>query len=665
VAERGDLTFQYALSPRVATVASPSTELVVQDWVDTARADEDELLNLENRSLISASGKEDLTGGVFVGITCTNQDTVVAFETRTAFASEGTVTTPDAGGTDLIDSAATFITDAVAIGAQVTNYTDEASIATVLRVVSQTQLLTTQLGGGSDNQYDTSDGYKVRNVVQCRVSGGNLVAVDKLGTSISPILPTAGTQIILANSSSATTQEIADIQQAAFNDQVTIDQANTTGRAVSGTAYPIGTLRQPVDNLVDAQAIAVERGFERIYVLGTLNLTSGDWSDYHFIGHCFTMVSIAVSDAANVAGAEFRDATLSGALDGNNVLKHARLNGITGFDGLAEWCILADATTKLSGNAPAFFNDCRSGVAGMGTHVIDCNVSGSALNIRGLIGGVTLINKTGSDKASCDILSGHLKLADTVTIQSYGDIVLRGSGSRLTNEAVNPENLSDETFTNPETVTDAVWDEPLTGASHNLPTSAGRRLRLAQTATAIHEGVLQGATASTAQLDTGANAVDNFYEHAYVVIIDGTGAGQSRAIQTYVGSSRTANVVPDWIVTPDAASEFIIYPFIEVHAFEVHEPVDISAQAVTDVWVRDLSSRSNFTTEAGGMLNLIRKVAGNAQDVDTSVSPSKLRIYADGEDLGGAEEFAVDVLDADGDDVTAFPGHPYKRRRIA
>jgi hypothetical protein len=78
----------------------------------------------------------------------------------------------------------------------------------------------------------------------------------------------------------------------------------------------------------------------------------------------------------------------------------------------------------------------------------------------------------------------------------------------------------------------------------------------------------------------------------------------------------------------------------------------------------DVSGNFNYATELGGMINFCRKMAGSAQAIDPSVSPSQLRIYADGEDLGGTEEFAVDVLDADGNDVQNIPGQPYRRGRI-
>lgn len=44
--------------------------------------------------------------------------------------------------------------------------------------------------------------------VQCVVSGGNLVAIDDVGSPTSPIEPTAFTQILVAASSSATSLDI-------------------------------------------------------------------------------------------------------------------------------------------------------------------------------------------------------------------------------------------------------------------------------------------------------------------------------------------------------------------------------------------------------------------------------------------------------------------------
>lgn len=143
MAVRNDVSINWFSSPRVITVQSPSTEISIQDLLDTCREAEDDLGNMVYNYLASAAGKENLGGGVRVGITLTLQNAVLAFEARP-------------GPT----------------------------------------------------------------YVQCKVSGGNIVAIDSNGLDISPIYPTAFTQVITTASSSATLQGISsnEIANAVWNE---------------------------------------------------------------------------------------------------------------------------------------------------------------------------------------------------------------------------------------------------------------------------------------------------------------------------------------------------------------------------------------------------------------------------------------------------------------
>ena len=110
-----------------------------------------------------------------------------------------------------------------------------------------------------------------------------------------------------------------------------------------------------------------------------------------------------------------------------------------------------------------------------------------------------------------------------------------------------------------DAIADQVWDEILTGATHNIPNSAGRRLRTIASQV-VHTGTAQGPGTGNnqIQLDTGASSTDGVYDPATVYIESGTGAGQSRLITQYVGSTRTATVDRDWRVAPAADSVFVI-----------------------------------------------------------------------------------------------------------
>ena len=145
---RTDLTVDYSVSPRIITIAAPSAEISIQDLHDSLRAIEDEPTNMGYDILVRSAGKEDLGGGVTVGITATLQNAKLAFEAR-----PGPV------------------------------------------------------------------------YAQCSISGGNLVAVDANQAAISPVEPTAFTQIVLTASVAAsaipaeaewTTQEKADVMAGSF-----------------------------------------------------------------------------------------------------------------------------------------------------------------------------------------------------------------------------------------------------------------------------------------------------------------------------------------------------------------------------------------------------------------------------------------------------------------
>lgn len=148
MAIRSDVVVNWNASPRIITVLAPSVEITIQDLLDTCREIEDEPLNMVYAQLVSAAGKENLGGGVKVGITLRLLNAVLAFEARPGSA-----------------------------------------------------------------------------YVQCKVSGGNIVAVDSSNIDISPIYPTAFTQILVTASSSATLSSIngtipttAEIATAVWNE---------------------------------------------------------------------------------------------------------------------------------------------------------------------------------------------------------------------------------------------------------------------------------------------------------------------------------------------------------------------------------------------------------------------------------------------------------------
>ena len=114
-------------------------------------------------------------------------------------------------------------------------------------------------------------------------------------------------------------------------------------------------------------------------------------------------------------------------------------------------------------------------------------------------------------------------------------------------------------WTSPATLVDLVWDEVLTGATHNVNNSSGKRLRQVAT-TIFSQGTAQSATANQIQLAPGAISLDNQFVRSKIILIAGTGAGQEAIITNSVASTDTLTVSPSWLVTPNATTQYEILP---------------------------------------------------------------------------------------------------------
>ena len=89
------------------------------------------------------------------------------------------------------------------------------------------------------------------------------------------------------------------------------------------------------------------------------------------------------------------------------------------------------------------------------------------------------------------------------------------------------------------TLVDLIWDEVLTGATHNIASSSGKRLRQTTAFQQIDSTVID-ASATTTTFVTGlTSSVDNFYNDSMLVFTDGALAGQVRAIYDYIGATKT------------------------------------------------------------------------------------------------------------------------------
>ena len=251
--------------------------------------------------------------------------------------------------------------------------------------------------------------------------------VELVGSNNNIIQKTNPNQVSVQGNNAAGLIQTEEIQYSAYQNQVTLDQNNTTGNAVSGVLYPAGTVAAPVDNLTDALFIAQFRGFDTIGVKGDFTFETTDTvDDFIFQGDSATRHLVTLTPQASITNCIFRNLTITGQLDGGNDASFCIIAGLNYIDGSLLDCLLAAGDIVLNG-AQANFLRCASAVAGGGagqTPVIDMGGGGTNLVIRDYQGGIDLKNHpVGDDDVSIDMSSGRVVLEPTI---SSGTYVIRG-----------------------------------------------------------------------------------------------------------------------------------------------------------------------------------------------------------------------------------------------
>lgn len=210
---RADVSLQWYEDPRIAEITSGSNELSVQDSHDTLATIQDKPEGHQFEFLLSSAGKENLGGGTTVGITTTLNN--VQYAPKSTDPREtGTTTATDPLGVTLTDTGKDFVAAGVVRGDWVVNFTDQ-SVTEVLGVTTTT-IRTRGLRNGTANTFTSGDAYKVWEVSEFDLAGGNFVAVDDVGGDLNPLFPVFGRFVTKASSSSATLADAKEIRDVKF-----------------------------------------------------------------------------------------------------------------------------------------------------------------------------------------------------------------------------------------------------------------------------------------------------------------------------------------------------------------------------------------------------------------------------------------------------------------
>jgi hypothetical protein len=136
------------------------------------------------------------------------------------------------------------------------------------------------------------------------------------------------------------------------------------------------------------------------------------------------------------------------------------------------------------------------------------------------------------------------------------------------------------------------------GASGGLPTTnASNQVATQPGSGALHSGTAQAGAAGSLTLAGGASATSDLYKGALLTLISGTGAGQTRVITAYNGSTKVATVDWNWTTTPDNTSVYAVLPD---DGPSVNSSLQVSTTA-SDPWATALPG-SYSTGQAGKII---------------------------------------------------------------
>ncbi len=121
----------------------------------------------------------------------------------------------------------------------------------------------------------------------------------------------------------------------------------------------------------------------------------------------------------------------------------------------------------------------------------------------------------------------------------------------------------------------------------------------------IRVGTAQAGAASTITLDAGASATNSIYVGQTIALTGGTGAGQSRVVITYGGSTKVATVDHVWQTNPDSTSVFALRGS-DTPATD--SSLDITANGVSGNVTGSVASVSGAV---GSVTGAVGSVAGN------------------------------------------------------
>lgn len=172
---------------------------------------------------------------------------------------------------------------------------------------------------------------------------------------------------------------------------------------------------------------------------------------------------------------------------------------------------------------------------------------------------------------------------------------------------------------------------------------------------AVRSNTAQAGGATSITLDASASATTNFYSGCWVYLTGGAGAGQTRLVTAYNGTTKVATVHPAWATNPDNTSTFAV--LAAAHTDGVYGDLtgnvtgNVGGNVVGDVLGGVMGNLGGFAVGALEQLFL----TDSGRTYASAVAGSVVKEIADNASGGGSAPTALEIADAVWDELRS--GH--------
>lgn len=387
----------------------------------------------------------------------------------------------------------------------------------------------------------------------------------------------------------------------------------TTGtvNSVSVVGYEVGSFS------IQARGISSINGVAATSIT-TINANVGTTQPINFTGTASS--ALAKSDIVDILGTAISTPATAGILDVN-------LKNVAN-------ATVSTSTAQLGVNIVNFGGSAGTFASGRPevntTHIKGTASSGTAGFVAPDFTTVTLPAGVIAALGIVDNGTAQSATATTLVIRSaasFGDSTLIGHIIWLTGgTGVGQSRLITANVGSTDTVTVDTWTTTPDNTSTYIifPAPPGSAT---SPVNSIRTGTLQsGSTGTTAKLDSGASATDNFYQNEIILLTSGTGAGQVSIISSYVGSTKVATVSSTWATTPDSTTGFALLPLGAIPGASAPTVAQIATAVWQDATAGDFTTSSSIgkslytTGNAPGAASGIALVGSNMGTVTTAAN---------------------------------------------